>query len=219
MLHDLFMQIQPDKACIVIIRTNLSFRNKWVEVDTNTDEPSNIRWKNIPYSKAKRCLRQTFALLVAIIVLLISFGITIGTKYAENALSTNFSSNVDCSFVKFTEESVLKEFTDSSIISKEKYQTYCFCRENLVNKGLSATSAISLGAGSIKPCSSWIESYITSQSLTVGTILLVPLVNIILSFLLASLTEFERNQTVSINISSNMWKSFLLQFINTVLNY
>jgi hypothetical protein len=186
-------------------------------MQTFTDSPSNIQWQNVPYSKTRRFCRKTFAVIVALILILASFGIVIGTKYAQIEIYKKFNPNVDCTFIDYTEEDVITEMTDSSILERSRVSTYCFCRDTLLNKGISATKNIIVGDG-IKPCENWLQLYLSSQSLTIGTFIIVPIINIILDILLRILTEAERNKTVSIKLKSKMWKSFFLQLINTVIH-
>jgi len=154
--------------------------------------------------------------LIAVIILAASLGIVIGSKYAQKSIEKDFNTSIDCSFVKYTEESVLEEFIDDSISNRNKYLTFCFCKDKLASNGLSGTKNYDLGNG-VKPCDKWTDLYLKSESLMIGTIILVPFVNIVLSAILSILTELERNESVSVNISSSMIKSFLLQLINTVL--
>ena len=149
------------------------------------------------------------------IVILASFGIVIGPKYAQEEINKTFNTDVDCKFIDYTETEVMVEFNDPLILMRSKVKTSCFCRDTLYSKGYSGTQDISLD-GTTKPCSQWVTMYIYSQSLMIGTLILVPMVNIILSIVLAYLTMCERNKSESVNSSSRMWKSFLLQLINTV---
>lgn len=160
-------------------------------------------------------MRKAIVIFIAIFILAASFGIVIGAKYAQKSIDEEFNTSIDCSFVTYTDETVLAEFTDDTIANRDKYLTYCFCRDNLINLGFDGTQELELGIG-VKPCGTWLDLYIKSQSLMVGTIILVPFVNVILSIILAILTEMERNDSVSVNTTSSMWKSFLLQLINTV---
>jgi hypothetical protein len=153
--------------------------------------------------------------LIAIIILAASLGIVISEKYAQISLDKEFNTSIDCSFVKYTEETVLAEFIDEAIPNKYKYLTYCYCKDNLINLGFEKTQDITIGL-EVKPCDKWVYLYIKSQSSMIGIIILIPVLNVILSNILSILTEMERNDSVSVNTTSNMWKSFLLELTNTV---
>jgi hypothetical protein len=147
---------------------------------------------------------------------LASFGIVIGTKYAQMEIDKTFNSNVDCSFISYDLDEMIEEYNDNTITLRNKVKTYCYCQSYMFSNGISNTQSFTI-TGSQKPCYDWVEKYIYSQSLMVATFILVPFINVVLSILLRLLTEMERNKSVSINASSLMWKSFLLQFINTVI--
>jgi hypothetical protein len=200
-----------------------SFRTKWLRIHDPVDLPTDIRWQNVPYSSGRRFIRKFFSIIIALIVILASFGIVIGAKYAQMEIDKTFNSNVDCGFISYDLGEMQNEYNDDSITLRNKVKTYCYCQSYFFNNGITKTQTFSIsgstGATVMKtPCYDWVEKYIYSQSLMVATFILVPFINVVLSILLRLLTEMERNKSVSINASSLMWKSFLLQFINTV-NY
>jgi hypothetical protein len=145
------------------------------------------------------------------------FGIVIGAKKAQLEIEKEFNDSVDCTYITYTEADVLAEYK-SSISAKEKVKTYCYCLKNLISKGIFKTRDLVLETN-LKPCQSWTDLYLKNQALLIGIIVLVPIVNTILSSLLFFLTTMERNKSVSLNVSSGMWKSFLLQLINTVIKH
>ncbi len=162
-------------------------------------------------------MRKIVSFFIAFIIVLASFGIVIGNKYAQNAINQVFNTNVDCNYIKYTEKEVYTEFTDDSINSRSKVKTYCFCQNTLFSTGYSETKSKTVGTSDTYPCKEWVNLYLYSRSLVVATFILVPTINAILSILLSLLTAWERNKSVSQYESSNMWKSFFLQFINTAV--
>src|SRR5690606_13344589 len=64
---------------------------------------------------------------------------------------------------------------------------------------------------------SWLDNYIKYTSFTLLLISTIPIVNIFIAFFLRTVTKFERNKTLTEDMMSNLWKIFLLQFINTSL--
>jgi len=181
-----------------------------------TDSPSNILWQNVPYSDLRRFCRKLTSVIIACFLISCSFAVVIGTKYAQTTIFESFNSNVDCSFIQYSQQDVLAEYTDSTIAERSKVITFCFCRATLISEGIAATESITLDGTDIQPCQDWLKLYLYSQSLTTATLIIVPVINILLDLLLTILTECERNKTVSINSHSKMWKSFFLQLINTV---
>jgi len=64
-----------------ILYVIFSFRGKWLDVNPNTEEPSNIRWENLQYSVCKRFGRIFLTVLVTLIVLIISIIYNNSFKY------------------------------------------------------------------------------------------------------------------------------------------
>jgi len=184
-------------------------------MQTFTDSPSNILWQNVPYSNSRRFWKKLLAIVIALILIIASFGIVIGAKYAQIEINKNYNANVECSFIGYREEDVVEEFLDETIVERSKVKTFCFCRDTLLSQGIKSTENATIG--DIQPCKNWLKLYLSSQSLTIGTFIIVPIINIILDIILRLLTDTERNKTVSISAHSRMWKSFFLQLINLVI--
>lgn len=151
-------------------------------------------------------------------VIAASFVVVVLSKIAQRDLDNQFNSNVDCSFYKeVTQADVLVEYNDAKIDKNSRVKLYCFCYENLLSDGYGDTKNIVLDGTDILPCKDWIEVWLKYESLNTAIIILVPTVNIVLTFVLSLLTELERNKSMSDSISSSMWKSFILQLINTAI--
>ncbi len=184
-------------------------------MQTFTDSPSNILWQNVPYSNTRRFCKKFLAVVIAFILILASFGVVIGSKYAQIEINKSYNSNLDCTFISSTEDDVIQEYNDQTIVERSRVSTFCFCRHTLLNEGIKATQNKNIGE--IQPCKNWLKLYLYSQSLSIATFVIVPIINIFLDIMLRILTNTERNKTVSISAHSRMWKSFFLQLINTVI--
>jgi hypothetical protein len=180
------------------------------------DEPSNINWQNTNYPNYKKCCRTFIALLIGILIICVSFGVAIATKYANDALSAEFNINIDCTFVEYTVDQIKTEY-ESDIPLQNKVLTYCFCLNTLYNDGYQATSGYKFPNTTTTPCSDWLSSYFKYNSINMLLIATIPLINIFLSGFLRAVTSFEKNKTLTEDMMSNMWKIFTLQFINTCL--
>ena len=142
-------------------------------------------------------------------------------KYIRQDLDKSFVSNVDCHFVQFNNETeVFNEFSQN--ISKLiKIKTHCFCNEMLYNTTYCYTENYQINNTMI--CKDWLNGYIKYNGLTVGVVILIPIVNQILTWLInckyiskVGLSKFEKNKKLSIEKQSNISKIFRFQLLNTV---
>lgn len=167
------------------------------------------------YPGWKRFIRKFISFLTALIVMAISFSIIIGAKYSQEILLEDFNTNIDCSYISYTETQLQEEFLDTQIDKKDKIFSFCFCYDSLFENGYSYTNEITIG-GQLA-CQDWVSKYITVNALNAGIIILVPFTNSLIQIVLRFLTSFEKNKTLTEDMVSNMWKIFVLQFINTGL--
>jgi hypothetical protein len=58
------------------------------------------------------------------------------------------------------------------------------------------------------------DKYIIFYSITIAIVIVIPVINAIISIVLRAVTKFERNKTVSEDYMGNVWKIFVLQFLN-----
>ena len=181
------------------------------------DEPSNIKWQNLTYSESKRFFRKLLSFVLALLLISFSVGLVIGGKYANNEIEKDFNTSLDCSFyTQPTEAEVMLEFNDTTLENRAKTKTYCFCENMLFDGNFASIRDYTLSDGS-KPCSLWIDKFVQFYSLTVATIIVIPLTNSIIALFLREVTLAERNKFVSEDFIGNVWKTFLMQFFNTGL--
>ena len=69
----------------------------------------------------------------------------------------------------------------------------------------------------IQPCKEWTSLFIQFNSINMGIVIIIPIVNSILIIFMKWLSLFEKSKTLTHQLSSSMWKMFLLQFINTAI--
>ena len=161
------------------------------------DEPSNINWQNLTYHPFKRFLRVLFSILVALIVMLLSFGVVIVSKYSQDQISKEFNNNIDCNYVTFSELTVRNEFLRNKT-SAERINTYCYCYDSLVNRGYTATSEMTLTIDTaIHPCKDWVDLFIRFNSISGAIVIVIPVVNSILILFMKWLSIFEKNKTLT----------------------
>jgi hypothetical protein len=151
-----------------------------------TEQPSNIRWHNMPYSSCNRYTRKILAIILALIIILASFGIVIAAKYIQLQFKQKMSSDVDCTYLKVDDAGLSHERFDNSLTNTEKIKTYCYCFNEFIKKGPLDVSNVSItyNGKTFTPCDQWVKLYLQSESLRYGVIVLIPIVNFILSVFL-----------------------------------
>lgn len=193
---------------------HLYFKGKWLKINIATDEPSNIKWENITYHPFKRMLRKILFAFVSFLVILLSFAFILGANYAQKSLSENYNLKIECSYLDVTEEDVRVEQSNYSIPDTEKFYSYCYCKNYLSQYGFDKTSEVELTPGE-KLCTKWLSHYLKLLIANYATVITIPIINSILILFLKKMTSYERNKTMSEDMTSNFLKIFIMQTINT----
>ncbi len=157
-----------------------------MDIQLSTDQPSNIRWENIPYSSGKRFCRKLFSVFLALLIIASTFGIVIAAHYIQRDINQSFNSDIDCTYYSgSTDMQVYIEYTDPNITTRNKVLTYCFCINQLYSNGFSNTENVQILG--VKPCADWVVLWLQNEGLNIGIIILVPTVNLILAFILSGI--------------------------------
>jgi hypothetical protein len=128
------------------------------------------------YNSCLRKLRKIFSIFFTLIIIIISISIVAAAKFGEKKIEEQFGANVDCEYIKFSEEIVKKEISiQGGLISPS---TQCYCIDELKKIGLDVRKN--------KLCEQWILLYLQAQSLNIGVIIIVPVLNVIISLALYS---------------------------------
>lgn len=204
------------------------FKNSWLEIQKNPDNPSNIKWQNMLVSPCNKCCSKSFSIILSFLLILIGFGIIVGSKYFQDVLNTEFNNEVNCNFVSYTDTSVIQEYFTNDIPKRNRIQTFCFCQNGLTKNGLSYVYDYKFPTIAnipnvnittpVYPCRDWTTAYIKFNAITYSITILIPILNSIITFVLMKLTHIEKNKSRTSDKSSNMIKIFIGQFINAGLN-
>jgi len=200
---------------------HLYFKNRWLNITETKDEPSNINWNNLAYNKCLRTLRVIFSFIIAILLIISTFGVIIASKYIIMEVTKDYNPDIDCSYISQSDyrdqKKIFDEFNDVNIKNGTKYLTYCYCLDKLINEGplYISTTEIKINSNSILPCQSWFESFIKYNSVNLAVVIVIPIVNSIVVIILRLFASFEKNRTVTEEITSVIRKIFTLQLINS----
>lgn len=66
-------------------------------------------------------------------------------------------------------------------------------------------------------CKNWLTAYGTSNGMMLAIVIFVSVAKIGISYLLVSISKFERSHSVTAELASGTFKIFVAQFINAVI--
>ena len=168
-----------------------SFRNCWLNIDEEIDEPSNIIWVNIQYPSSKRCCRVLFSILVSLIILLISIAIIGSGSFLSNEIKNNYDVNVQCDQVDFSDEKVVhSEYLSTTLTLKEKSKVYCFCLNKLTTTYIYTDSINFAFSDGNKPCELIINNYLMYNGFNIGVAFIIAIFNELISQILEGKLDF-----------------------------
>lgn len=143
--------------------------------------------------------------------------VVISSKYSQDAVSLKYNSRIDCDYISTSVDLMKSEFSKNPVASRNNVYTHCFCYEYFQTYYYTATVNYLIPDTNLKPCEQWMSSFIEYNSVFIVISILVPILGSILILLMKWLSYFEKNKTMTSQLTSSMWKMFLLQFINTGL--
>lgn len=194
------------------------YKNAWLEVKKNPDNPSNIKWQNMLVSKCNKCFSKSFSIILSTFLILIGFGIIVGSKVLQDNLNQEFNTEIRCEYVDYNSNTAQTEFFNTLVPNRNKVQTYCFCQKMYNENGYSYTNKYSFpGRPNEYPCKNWVEAFFKFTAISYAITVSIPILNTLITFFLTFLTRFEKNKSLTSDKSSNMIKIFIGQFINTGL--
>jgi hypothetical protein len=192
-----------------------------LDINANINLPSNINWQNLTFPTWKRYFRFFISIVFACILIVVSFSVVVYSKYSQEKFTEKYNTKLDCRYVPdFLDYNIIissNKTAEDIPITKAKIN--CYCKNKTYELGLieMPTYEVSFQGKSIKPCEEWFNSFLSFQSLQIGIIIVIPLINSAVVILQTLITNFERNKTLTDDLSSNMFKCFVTQFINTAV--
>lgn len=196
---------------------HLYYKDSWLTIHKNPDNPSNIKWQNMLISPTSRFCSNFISISFSIFLICCGIGIIISLKIYQGIVNKEFDSNIDCNSVTFDTQSVINEYNDLETSKRNRILTYCFCSDLLFTQGISVTSSYTFPSTTITPCKDWLNAYIKNSAIRIAITIIIPLSNGIMNLFLRLLTSYEKNKSLSRDQTSNMNKIYIAQFINTGL--
>jgi hypothetical protein len=111
------------------------------------------------------------SILLTFILIIIGIAVIASAKFAEKKIENEFGTKVDCALITFSKEIAEVDNAKNTLIMSPTVQ--CYCLDQLVKIGL--------GVNNIKVCQKWFSLYLQAQSLNIGVIIIIPILNFIIS--------------------------------------
>lgn len=97
--------------------------------------PSNIKFQNLTYSKCKRFLRNLVSFVLALILIILAFSVTVAERYASEEFIDKYNVDVKCDYItNYDNYQKILELNKTDIEQKlTSSRINCFCKTNLFN--------------------------------------------------------------------------------------
>ncbi|KAG6975684.1 hypothetical protein JG688_00002125 [Phytophthora aleatoria] len=156
-----------------------------------------VQLVNLPHHDDLNLLRQEIVALITLSVLFLSFVFIFVAKEQKNELNkvselVPYKALVECYCKNFLVDHSFRSMMYESFYNPETGEDELLCR-------------------------SWATTFVTTQILSIASVLLVVAVNLILARILNALVALEKHHTESSLVVSRVTKVFLAQFCNTAL--
>ncbi|KAJ0404203.1 hypothetical protein P43SY_002046 [Pythium insidiosum] len=184
-------------------------------------DPTDIVWENLHHPFIERVLRQVIVALVTLTVLFLSFILILLAKLHKTRLERQFGRPSSCP-VGVKKEDVVED-EHQKIIGLVPYKALveCYCKQVLAAHSYSEMTKESFFNPYTQReelyCQKWATSFVTTQVLSVLSVLMVVSINVLLARILNVLVIMEKHHTQTAQVVSRVTKVFLAQFFNTAL--
>ncbi|ETO72246.1 hypothetical protein F444_11601 [Phytophthora nicotianae P1976] len=184
-------------------------------------DPTDIIWENLHYAFVERVFRQLAVALITLSVLFVSFVLIFVAKEQKIKLERQFGRPTSCPTEVLKSDVVQDELNKVTELVPYKALVECYCKNFLVDhsfRSMMYESFYNPETGEDEMlCRSWATTFVTTQILSIASVLLVVAVNLILARILNALVALEKHHTQSSQVVSRVTKVFLAQFCNTAL--
>lgn len=182
---------------------NLMFKKKYPLLVKAATEPSDILWENLEISHFQRVRRRFLGFLITIPVIIASIAIVFTLK----SYSAGLPQTGDCQKLDVSGNLSPNE---AGKLYKETKEIFCYCKQQNIYK-----------FADDQDVSEFCKDYLQKQTL-LNTIRFlgssgVIFINLILKFIMAKLSAFERTSTESKQKLQTMTRVFIALFINTAI--
>ena len=175
----------------------LKFKGKRLEIE-QAPEPSTIIWENLEYSSKGRFFRKCLTTSVALLAILVSVLLTFLARDFKSKVLENASSPCPNNFFEQDSEYQLE------LVKNDLKLSHCYC-----------STLGALEQWNIHQCHDYLmtSSKATATHYSAGFI--VVCMNVFFTWLMDWAGKFEKHQSLDKMESSNMFRVFLLKFVNT----
>lgn len=182
------------------MKKTLKFRNKHKLKISKANEPSEIIYDNMKYSKCNVFLRRSLTFVLSLVAIGVSCGMSlIAAQYRkEHEIGANEVTD-DCPVLTYDE--VTSEWNSGS----STYDDHCLCSQ------LTLTQT----ADHRNHCSEYLQELLISNVLIGSSALIIIIINLALKFISRCLVNFEKHTSITKMERELTWKMFVGLFFNT----
>uniref|UniRef100_H3GHA1 CSC1/OSCA1-like cytosolic domain-containing protein n=1 Tax=Phytophthora ramorum TaxID=164328 RepID=H3GHA1_PHYRM len=184
-------------------------------------DPTDIIWENLHHPFFERVFRQLIVALITLAVLFVSFLLIFAAKEQKTKLERQFGRPSSCPVDVLKTDVIQDEQNKVSGLMPYKALVECYCKNFLTShsfRSMMYESFYNSETGEDEMlCRTWATTFVTTQVLSIASVLLVVAVNLILARILNGLVAMEKHHTQSSLVVSRVTKVFIAQFCNTAL--
>mmetsp|Transcript_5047 Transcript_5047/g.9742 ORF Transcript_5047/g.9742 Transcript_5047/m.9742 type:complete len:924 (+) Transcript_5047:91-2862(+) len=166
------------------------------------DEPSNLIFSNLIYSRWNRIMRRFVTFFITIFCIGCSFTFVFLSQYYRSASEGTTNCSRDFPTVKvFKDKSSVEAFSSDAKVYRQAQ--YCFCE------------AILFSDSKDYPCQTLLKETVLAYAMFILSILSVVVVNFVLKLIMTRLVAWEKHTSFTEGQTQVTWKLFISQTINT----
>lgn len=205
-----------DKKVVESVKSK-HFFGAWPEISV-AEDPDNIKWTNLGYTKRQRAFRVCILWLLAVVLIILSLtGIVIMKDYTTE-LKKKFNQEIVCP------KEVEKEdaWFDQALSDQEHRNglMHCFCKSELIKTNIKILKLkfdeflLENEPDQNLYCKEWFVNFAIQNGLVTGTSFVVVFINIATCIIFENLVFIEKRHTINDETLGQFQKITIMQFIN-----
>lgn len=133
-------------------------------------------------------------------------------RYYENELEEKYPDHPCPINIEITQTMAMNDYDKGT--KRSMGYLACYCAGRFTRSGFGITKEEFPDGRRL--CKDWIEKFALSNGFLLGIVLTVSGANLVLTYILAAITKFEKRHSLTSELTSTTLKILIAQFINTV---
>jgi NADH:ubiquinone oxidoreductase subunit 6 (subunit J) len=162
-------------------------------------EPAKIKWENLGYDKVHRYFRRGLTVVLAMLLVVVSVGITYGAKaLQQSSIVKGGTSLCPADFESMADD------VQISYVEEHSEDLHCYCDQFSYQQ-----------QASISMCKKYLKSTVQAQILTYFSSVVVLFVSTLIDMAIRMFADYEKHHTQDSKEKSIFLRVFVLQYLNT----